>query len=199
MHKGSERFTAVHSDSTFRFAGFSRLEKAPHSGLDAAAGVPAAQHKGDRNAKSLVAKKVAPTGSDVQKTSEAKSWTKPEKNANWANDYVQRMYGFIVPDVSGDYVFYVAGDDSATLFLSTDETPAKAKAIARTSAWTNPKQFTKSPSQKSAPVKLEKGKKYYVEAVMFEGAGGDNLSFAWVVPGKNAPEIISEKNLKTMK
>ena len=37
-----------------------------------------AQHKGDRNAKSLVAKKVAPTGSDVQKTSEAKSWTKPE-------------------------------------------------------------------------------------------------------------------------
>ncbi len=158
-----------------------------------------AQHKGDRNAKSLVAKKVAPTGSDVQKTSEAKSWTKPEKNANWANDYVQRMYGFIVPDVSGDYVFYVAGDDSATLFLSTDETPAKAKAIARTSAWTNPKQFTKSPSQKSAPVKLEKGKKYYVEAVMFEGAGGDNLSFAWVVPGKNAPEIISEKNLKTMK
>lgn len=39
----------------------------------------AAQHKGDKNAKSLVAKKIAPTGSDVQKTSEAKSWTKPEK------------------------------------------------------------------------------------------------------------------------
>ena len=115
------------------------------------------------------------------------------------HEHCELFYGFIVPDVSGDYVFYVAGDDSATLFLSTDETPAKAKAIARTSAWTNPKQFTKSPSQKSAPVKLEKGKKYYVEAVMFEGAGGDNLSFAWVVPGKNAPEIISEKNLKTMK
>lgn len=159
----------------------------------------AAQHKGDRNAKSLVAKKVAPTGSDVQMTSEAKSWTKPEKNANWAENYVQRMYGYIVPDTTGDYVFYVAGDDSATLFLSTDATPAKAKAIARTSAWTNPKQFTKSPSQKSAPVKLEKGKKYYVEAIMFEGAGGDNLSFAWVVPGKQTPEIIPAKNLKTAK
>ncbi len=109
------------------------------------------------------------------------------------------MYGFIVPDVTGDYVFYVAGDDTATLYLSTDATPAKAKAIARTGAWTNPKEFTKKPSQKSSPIKLEKGKKYYVEAIMFEGAGGDNLSFAWVVPGKTTPEIIPSKNLKTMK
>ncbi len=158
-----------------------------------------AQHKGDRSAKSLVAKKIAPAGSDVQKTSEAKSWTKPEKGSNWADNYVQRMYGYIVPDTTGNYVFYIAADDSATLYLSTDATPGKAKAIARTSSWTNPKEFTKKPSQKSAPVKLEKGKKYYVEAVMFEGAGGDNLAFAWVVPGKTAPEIIPTKNLKTAK
>jgi len=160
----------------------------------------AAAQKGKENsAKNLIAKKVAPTKSDVMKTSEAVNPNNPKQAANFADSYAQCMYGFIVPDVTGDYVFYVAADDVGTLSLSPDANPAKAKVIARTSEWTNPKQFTKKPSQKSAKIELEKGKKYYVFAEMWEGGGGDNLSFAWVVPGKTAPELIPAKNLRTAK
>lgn len=156
-------------------------------------------HNGQRNVRELLKKHVAPTGSDVMTDSEAKSWINPKQNANWADDYAQRMYGFVVPEITGEYVFYIAADDAGSLFLSPDENPANVKQIARTSVWTNPRQYTKSPSQKSAPVKLEKGKKYYMEVIMFEGGGGDNLSIAWIVPGKTVPEIIPSKNLKTAK
>lgn len=147
--------------------------------------------------KENVKKSVAPTGFDTLTSFEAISWDGSAKGANFADKYAQRIYGFVIPDKTGEYIFWIAADDAAELAVSTDEKPENAKTIAKTSTWTAPKQWTKSPSQKSKPVKLEAGKKYYIEAVMYEGAGGDNLAVAWsdAADAKAVPAVIPGKNL----
>ncbi|MCI0536136.1 MAG: PA14 domain-containing protein, partial [Verrucomicrobiales bacterium] len=53
-----------------------------------------------------------------------------EAPSNSGDNYGQRLSGFVVPPVTGAYVFYLSADDQAALYLSTDEDPAKAVLIA---------------------------------------------------------------------
>jgi len=45
-------------------------------------------------------------------------------------NYGQRLRALIVPPSTGDYTFWVSSDDASTLFLSTDDTPAKIRVVA---------------------------------------------------------------------
>ena len=42
------------------------------------------------------------------------------------NYYVERLSGFFVPPVTANYTFYLAGDDNADLYLSSDQYAANA-------------------------------------------------------------------------
>jgi hypothetical protein len=75
-----------------------------------------------------------------------------------------------------DYTFWVSGDDETQLYLSTDEDPGSKQMIASVPGWTNSREWTKYPEQKSKPQSLAKGKIYYIEALMKEGTGGDNVA-----------------------
>lgn len=99
--------------------------------------------------------------------------------ANWADRYGVRMRALLTPPSSGSYTFWISGDDNCELWLSTDDTPANKVRIARVSSWTNVDAWTTYPEQKSAPIALVGGRRYYVEALMKEGSGGDSLSVAW--------------------
>lgn len=113
-----------------------------------------------------------------------------ESPSNFDESYGQRMHGYIVPPVSGNYTFWIATDDSGALYLSTDETPTKARQIATVSEWAGVREWTKFPEQKSAPIALEAGKAYYVLALQKEGGGGDNLAVRWLRPdGKDEGPI----------
>jgi hypothetical protein len=39
----------------------------------------------------------------------------------------------------------------------------------------------------SAPIRLEAGKAYFIEAITKEGGGGDNLAIAWIRAGDDFP------------
>ena len=41
----------------------------------------------------------------------------------------------------------------------------------------------------SEPIKLVGNKRYYIELIVGEGGGGDNMAVAWKMPGGNAPDI----------
>ncbi len=103
--------------------------------------------------------------------------------SNTGDNYGTRIRGYLIPSVSGNYIFSVAGDDKAQLWLSTDENPSAKVLIAYTDQWTNPGEYNKYASQKSAAMALTAGKKYYIEALQKEGPGGDNLSVQWQLPG----------------
>lgn len=93
-----------------------------------------------------------------------------------------RIRGYITAPTTGTYTFWIAGDDAAELWLSTDATPAKAVKIASFVSWTNFRQWNKYSSQQSAPVKLTAGTKYYIQVLHKQGAGDGSLSVQWQLP-----------------
>src|SRR5712692_4622063 len=78
-----------------------------------------------------------------------------ETETNLLDGYGQRLRAFVVPPMTGFYVFWIASDASSSLFLSTDETPAASKLICFVSIGTGPREWNKEPNQMSLPVTLE--------------------------------------------
>jgi hypothetical protein len=113
-----------------------------------------------------------------------------ETPSNVADQYGQRLQALITAPTTGDYEFWIASDDGSQLFVSTDETPANKTLVASVNVWTNPREWTKEPNQQSAPIFLNAGQRYYIEALMKEGVGGDNLAVRWRLPGGTIEEPI---------
>jgi signal transduction histidine kinase len=99
--------------------------------------------------------------------------------------YLARMRGYLRPPSSGDYSFFIASDNSSELWLSTDDSPSRAKKIAFLSRfqWVQPREWTRYQSQRSEPIWLQAGKTYYIEALHEQTTMGDNLAVAWQGPG----------------
>ncbi|MFN6106844.1 MAG: Calx-beta domain-containing protein, partial [Planctomycetaceae bacterium] len=102
---------------------------------------------------------------------------------NVGNDYSRRITGTITPVETGDYVFYLASDDSGRLYLSSNDSEASKSLIASVSGWTNFQEWNKYNSQRSSPIRLQAGQRYYIEAQHLEGSGCDHVSVAWTGPG----------------
>jgi endoglucanase len=117
----------------------------------------------------------SPTGTE--------SLTSFEGPTNVADQYGSRVRGYIHPPITGSYVFWIASDDASDLLLSTSDNPANATRIAFVAEWTDPRQWTKYPAQRSASINLVGGQKYYIEAIQKEATGGDNLAVSWQGPG----------------
>jgi regulation of enolase protein 1 (concanavalin A-like superfamily) len=98
------------------------------------------------------------------------------------NNYGQRLRTFVVPPVSGYYTFWIASDDNSLLLLSSNENPTNETPIASVTSWTAWRNFTTQTNQQSAPIYLQGGQRYYLEALMDQGSGGDNLTVQWQLP-----------------
>jgi hypothetical protein len=109
--------------------------------------------------------------------------TSLEGPLDWNDNYGTRIRGYLHPPATGDYTFWIAGDDNSELWLSTDGNPANISMIAEVSGYTGSHEWTKYTSQTSLPVALTAGQKYYIEVLHKEGAGGDNIAVAWDGPG----------------
>ena len=110
-----------------------------------------------------------------------------EAPANVGSDYGQRMSGWLIPPVNGAYVFFIASDDQSELWLSTNDKPDNKQLIASVSDYTGSREWNKSPdiqNNAAVPVTLQAGKLYYIEALMKQSGGGDNLAVGWVLPGQ---------------
>ena len=123
----------------------------------------------------------------------------------YGDDYGAQIIGYFYPPATGEYVFWICSDDLSDLYLSTDATAANKKLIAQETAWSNARQFdasaggsslvakttptftgtqwpVKDPINGGAKITLTKGTVYYIEALMKEGGGGDNLAVAVSAP-----------------
>ncbi len=105
-----------------------------------------------------------------------------EAPSDVSDNYASRIRGYICPPKTGNYTFWIAGDDAAELWLSPDDDPAKKVKIAYVLSWTYAREWNRYSTQKSAQIYLEAGKRYYIEALHKEGGGGDNLAVAWQMP-----------------
>ena len=123
-----------------------------------------------------------PNGRDMLTSFEAPS--------NWDQQTGQRARGFLYVPVTGQYQLFIASDNQSSLLLSSDANPANAVQIASQPDWTPPETWTWYPQQASALITLQAGKRYYIEALVKNGAGGDNLSVGWLKPGDTAVTVI---------
>lgn len=102
---------------------------------------------------------------------------------NVGDNYVRRVSGWLVPQVSGAYQFWTAADDYATLSISADEVSMNRVPAGSADGNTGFQSWDTQSTQKSALIYLKAGYPYYVEALHRENTGGDNLSIAWQGPG----------------
>jgi hypothetical protein len=116
-------------------------------------------------------------------------------------NYGARLRGWLTAPDDGPYIFYVAGHDACTLWLGTNEDKSTKRVIARTVRSTPWRSYGRTLSQKSNPVELTKGQRYYIEVVFKRAArvaapaaaGRDHLSVAWKRPGRRGlPQTVIE-------
>jgi hypothetical protein len=130
---------------------------------------------------------------------------------------VERLRGYLVPPVSGDYTFWIATPNDETpaeLWLSADADPSGSRRIAylgppetatqsrlasrrrgRGSALeTDARRF---PSQESPPQSLVQGRRYFVE-VWYEGVGPERIAICWRLPGQPdaPPKLVDIQALR---
>lgn len=95
------------------------------------------------------------------------------------NEYGSRLRGSFTAPVSGEYLFWVSGDDAAELWLSSDGSKFNTNLIAHHKFRTDPLQWDRFEEQQSEPIQLLGGQKYYFEALQKEGIYEDHLAVAW--------------------
>ena len=112
--------------------------------------------------------------------------TSMEATSNKGDNTGSRISGYIYAPVSGNYTFWIASDDTGELWLSTNDQPANKRKVAYHNGATLPRQWNKYATQKSIAINLIKGQKYYIEALMKERSGSDNLAVGWLKPGQSS-------------
>ncbi len=111
----------------------------------------------------------------------------------YGDNYGGRLQAWLHVPVTGEYTFWVAGDDNTELYLGVG--PDTTELIAEVPSWTGARAWDTMPSQKSGPIFLEAGR-YYVAALWKEGGGGDHCAAAWRGPGVPERTLISGSFLK---
>jgi hypothetical protein len=128
--------------------------------------------------------------------------TKPAELSMLVDTYGARVTGYLYPPADGEYTFWITSDNGSEFIISTDDDPTNATAICQVpnTQWTGATEWDKFPTdQKSQPLALQEGKKYYVEAIYQEGSGGDGVAIAWGGPTIGAgPVIIDGQYLSPM-
>ena len=119
-----------------------------------------------------------PTGSRYLAAFELVEGSIPEL----VDNYGVRVRGYFHPPTSGDYTFWIISGDESQLFLSPKGGASNAVMIAQTIRVAQLNNWTRYAGQRSKPVTLEAGKKYYMEAIYTEASGG-YLRVAYGPPG----------------
>jgi DNA-directed RNA polymerase specialized sigma24 family protein len=105
-----------------------------------------------------------------------------------------RMRAWLTPPLDGEYVFLSSSDDDSEVWLSSDDQPANRRLICEQPEFSDPGQWEKFPTQRSAPIRLVAGKRVFIELLLKQGGGGIHLNLGWIRPdGKDERPIPSDR------
>ncbi len=101
------------------------------------------------------------------------------------------LRGFLVPPVSGEYVFSLATDDGGVLYLNPDGEDSRNVIDLSRVRISAQREFDRPTAtrQVSEPVTLEAGERHYIEVITHELTGNSHVSVQWRRPDGIA-EII---------
>jgi hypothetical protein len=113
------------------------------------------------------------------------------QGTNYGINYGERIRGYFTAPVTGNYYFWIAGSDSAQLWISDDNnqvnqvlrswvTPTNNPAAPGENG-TSPGQWFVQPSQQSGWLSLVAGQQYYIQVLHKAGDGTNaNWSVGWL-------------------
>ena len=110
------------------------------------------------------------------------SLNKFEYGPNYGDNYGARVRGYICAPATGNYVFYISSDEDSELYLSTDDNAQNIQRIAFVKGAVGFRNWFAKTTQRSSPVRLVRGVRYYIESIHKEATGNDHLSVGWVLP-----------------
>jgi hypothetical protein len=113
-----------------------------------------------------------------------------------AEQFGARIQAWLYAPVTGDYKFWIATDDNGELYLSTDDDPANKQLISWVSAWATPRNWADPDITPSGLIPLVAGQKYYIEGLMKEAGGGDNIAVGWTTPFDDTIQVITGNYLE---
>ena len=115
--------------------------------------------------------------------------------SDWGDHFGDRIRGYLHPPVTGSYVFWIAGDPNSTLNLSRNDKPEARIQIAATAGGSQDNtvlDWDRDVTQRSSPLTLVAGRRYYIEVMRKTGGGLDHLAVAWQPPGGEREIIRGE-------
>lgn len=92
------------------------------------------------------------------------------------NNYSELLITYLRPRETGEYTFWIAADDEGELWID-------GKKICSNPFWAGFRDYGRFPSQKSAPIRLERGKAYALKALHSNAHMGGALSVSWAKAG----------------
>jgi hypothetical protein len=103
-----------------------------------------------------------------------------EGTTDYGDNYGECICGYFAAPVTGNYYFWIAGNDSAQLWIS-DDGESVNKVLRASATNTLSRQWNLQSSQQSGWLALNAGQKYYLEILHKAGIGsGDNWSVGWL-------------------
>ncbi|MGC1481979.1 MAG: PA14 domain-containing protein, partial [Chthoniobacterales bacterium] len=124
-------------------------------------------------------------------TMEVRNWEPPQLSETETNHpFQQRVRALLTPPESGEYRFWVSGDERAELWMNVEgENPAGSRQVAFADA-TGFREWDGSTDQR-VTVQLEAGKSYYLELRHRDDEGPAHASVGWLRPGESGDEPSS--------
>jgi O-glycosyl hydrolase len=105
-----------------------------------------------------------------------------ESLSDIADNYGERLRGYITAPATGTYYFWVSGDDDFQFNISTDDTSANLGAVEANSIGATLRQQWDSANARLFTFSMTAGNRYYFEAFHKESSGGDHFAVAWTRP-----------------
>jgi hypothetical protein len=99
----------------------------------------------------------------------------------------QRLSGYLVPEETANYIFYVAANQLGEFWLAQDPADRSTLAMIASAAGSVPRAYDMNLA--SVPISLEAGIPYYFEALMSENQSPDTLAVTWIKEGEPAPTL----------
>ena len=113
-----------------------------------------------------------------------------------ADQYYGHMWGWVTIPESGNYTWYIHGDNYCVLYVSTDENWENVEEVCWVDGWSNTEEWENpangGDNTVSDPMEYAAGQQLAVWATMVEGSGGDNLGIGWKLPGSSTIEYITD-------
>lgn len=131
----------------------------------------------------------------------------PDGTDGVGSNYRNGLFGWFLPPQTGNYVFFIASDNQGRLYLSTDEDRINRHIIAEETSQSDPRRWVNTalsdPASKRSDqyantewpegntIRLESGKRYFIEVLHSEGGEGDQVGVTFIMAGQPDPADFS--------